>query len=84
MSGWTIEAVCEEAEQAFAYYLERDPGTAVREAVTCILSDLDKFDDGRVVLKKLDTCEMFRIMHESDDTAMHLLIKTLRASHAGD
>lgn len=78
---WTLDEVCDHAERAFEYYSERDPANAVREAVTSILSDLNKFDLGRRVLREIDKAEMLRIMTESDDTSYQQLVRLLRKIH---
>ena len=80
MDGWTISRVCDRAENELAYYQEKEPESAVRNAVVSILSDLNKFDAGRTMLSGLDKREMLRIAAESDDTALQKLIKSLRSS----
>jgi len=74
-----IAEVVEEAEKCFAYYQEREPDRAVRESMTCILSDLGKCgEEGAVILKTLDMAKFFRVMMESDDTQMWKLIEILK------
>ena len=78
---YTLAVVAEIAERTFAYYMERTPETAVREAVMCILSDLPKFEVGKAFLELLDKKKLFRVMAESDDTHMWRLIATLKEAH---
>lgn len=78
MSDWTFKEVASHAEQSFHYYEEKEAGSGVREAMASILSDLGKFEEGRVVLHGMNGREVARIMEESDDTAMWSLIEAIK------